>query len=98
VPNIQVIDGANNCSYDIFEVEEDAFRLIFPGVDQDVEFIDDFVSRVGDDEAVEVLNKIWRRPVEKKSVHGIHGTLFYELEFKKIYYPTKRESDLDVAI
>ncbi|MGA3242254.1 MAG: hypothetical protein ABSG03_38875 [Bryobacteraceae bacterium] len=27
-------------------------------------------------------------------VQGIHGTLFYQLTFKKRYFPTKRESEM----
>jgi hypothetical protein len=33
--------------------------------------------------------------LEKRSVNGIHGTLFYELKDKKRFYPTKHETDLD---
>ena len=36
-----------------------------------------------------------KRYLEKNNVTGIHGTLFYELETKKRFYPTKRETDLD---
>lgn len=28
--------------------------------------------------------------MKKATIHGIHGTLFYQLEFKKRYYPTKK--------
>ena len=40
-----MIDGAVNCTYDIFSVPATDFRLIFPGKHQDVEFIEDFVRR-----------------------------------------------------
>ena len=36
--NIQVIDGANNCSYDIFAVTDDEFKILFPDPGQDIEF------------------------------------------------------------
>jgi hypothetical protein len=39
--NIQVIDGAINCHYPIYSIEEEYFNLIFPN-GQDIEFIDDF--------------------------------------------------------
>jgi hypothetical protein len=32
--------------------------------------------------------------VDKKSVAGIHGTLFCGLEIKKRYYPSKREAEM----
>lgn len=38
---------------------------------------------------------MWKRPVNKKKVNGVHGTLFYELLGKKKYYPNYMESDLD---
>ncbi len=38
--NIQVIDGAVNCVYDIFAATEEEFDLIFPS-GQDVAFIDE---------------------------------------------------------
>lgn len=94
MPNIQVIDGAQNCAYDIFVAEVDAFHEILPEAGQDVEFIDDFALRVGEQRAVGILNEIWKHPVDKKSAEGIQGTLFFELEKKKVYYPTKKESEM----
>ena len=91
--NIQVIDGAANCAYDIFQATDEEFLFIFP-CGTDIEFIDDLVYRVGEDEAYKVLDKIWPRKINKKSACGIHGTLFYELPNKKKYYPTKHETDL----
>lgn len=44
--NIQVIDGADNCHYPIYSIEEEYFNLIFPN-GQDIEFIDDFYKRIG---------------------------------------------------
>jgi hypothetical protein len=32
--------------------------------------------------------------VRKPHAQGIHGTLFYQLDYKKEYYPSKRESDV----
>jgi hypothetical protein len=98
VPNIQIIDGADNCAYDIFMAEVDAFHEIFPAPGQDVEFIDDFVLRVGEQRAASILNEIWRNPVDKKLAEGIHGTLFFELEKKKVFYPTKKESEMSLGI
>lgn len=92
--NIQVIDGAQNSTYSIFTVSTDDFEKIFPEKDQDIEFIKDFVKRVGRKQAKEILEKLFLKPVNKKEVHGIHGTLFYELEYKRQFYPTKRESEM----
>jgi hypothetical protein len=90
--NIQIIDGADNCTYDIYAVTDDEFSAIFPG-DTDVEFVEDFVERVGEVRAGEISEAMWLRRVDKKSANGIHGTLFYELRKKAVYYPTKKEAE-----
>ncbi|MEC5080754.1 hypothetical protein [Xanthomonas oryzae] len=74
------------------------FHEIFPDAGQDVEFISDFVSRVGESRATNILNRIWEGLVDKKLVQGIHGTLFFELDKKKVYYPTKKESEMSLGI
>ena len=91
--NVQVIDGATNCTYDIFSTPEEDFALIFPN-GQDVEFIEDFWVRVGEAEARRIQRAMWDSREDKKTVQGIHGTLFYQLELKKKYYPTKREAEM----
>lgn len=93
--NIQVIDGADNCTYDIYSISDEGFLQVFPN-GQDVEFSDDLYSRLGEEKANAVLAPVWKNRIDKKNVSGIHGTLFYQLEFKKRYYPNKRESDLDL--
>jgi len=93
--NIQVIDGASNCAYSIFQISDESFSLVFPEPGQDVEFIDDFILRVGEKRADDILAPIWASPIAKPHVTGLHGTLFYELPEKKKFYPNKREDDLD---
>lgn len=93
--NIQVIDDAINTRYEIYAVTEDEFRLIFPDKGQDVEFIDDLIERLGEDETVALMSPIWDRMVPKPEVAGIHGTLFYGLPEKKKYYENKREPVID---
>lgn len=98
--NIQVIDGAQNCTYSIYAATDDEFSAIFPGDGQDIEFISDFIRRrrVGGESASRIMNNIWTRPVNKPDANGIHGTLFYELDHKKAYYPTKRECEMIVVL
>ncbi len=96
--NVQVIDGARNCTYDVFAASEEDFHLIFPGEGQDVEFIEDFIDRVGEHVANGVTKRLWSSRVDKKRVAGIHGTLFYELDFKKKFYPSKREEEMVVSL
>jgi hypothetical protein len=90
--NIQVIDGAINCVYDVFSATDEEFASIFPS-GQDVAFIDE-VYKDGNSEVLDRAFKcIWERRVPKSQVQGIHGTLFYELESKKPYYPTRRDEE-----
>lgn len=90
--NIQVIDGAANCVYDIFAVSEQQFEKIFPN-GTNIAFIDEVESRLKGDALEAAFSGMWSRKVKKSDVQGIHGTLFYELEEKKKYYPTRIDED-----
>ena len=96
--NVQVIDGALNCTYSVFAFTEDEFTEIFPGKGQDIEFVEDVILRIGKKRAGEVLSSVWNRKLPKPSVNGIHGTLFYELAIKKKFYPTKRDDEMITGI
>ena len=93
--NIQIIDDAVNCTYDIFSISDEFFDEIFQN-HQDIEFEDDFFDRVGKEKAKNILSLLWGNRIDKKDVHGIHGTLFfgYHCEDKKPFYPTKKESEM----
>jgi hypothetical protein len=94
--NIQVIDGADNATFSLFQATDDEFAMIFPGLGQDIELIEDFVARVGDEAAGKIMGPIWARPILKRDAIGLHGTLFYEWAEKRQHLPaTKREVDLD---
>lgn len=92
--NVQIIDGAMNCTYSVFSFTDEEFLVIFPDPGQDIEFIEDAIQRVGEDRLGEVLGPVWSRILNKAQIQGIHGTLFYELEFKKGYYPTKIDAEM----
>jgi hypothetical protein len=94
--NVQVIDGAMNCCYDVFAISNEDFEKMFPK-GADVEFIADYIARVGPTVAGIVTNLMWTRRLDKKKLHGIHGTLYYELDFKKQYYPTKKETEMEIG-
>ena len=90
--NILVIDGADNCVYDIFAAPEDVFDLVFaPGTD--IAFAEDLDLRPDADRVGEALGTIWVNRVPKRDVQGIHGTLFYGLLHKRQYYPTLRDEE-----
>ena len=90
--NIQVIDGAENSVYDIFEATDEEFALIFPE-GQDVAFIDEVMARGPERLLNEAFDRIWQRRIAKRDARGIHGLLFYELDHKKQYYPSRRDEE-----
>lgn len=90
--NIQVIDGAVNSVYDVFAATEEEFSLIFPD-GQDIAFIDEVMARGPEKQIDEAFARIWERRVPKREATGIHGLLFYELERKKQYYPTRKDEE-----
>jgi hypothetical protein len=90
--NIQVIDGAINSVFDIFASTEAEFSLIFPA-GHDIAFIEEVYKREEPKALEEALGNIWKRRIRKVDVNGIHGLLFYDLENKKIYYPTRKDEE-----
>ena len=94
VKNIQIIDGADNATYSIFQATDEEFVAIFPGSGQDLEVVEVYVERVGEDEAKTTLSRLWERPIHKRDVQGIHGTLYYDYKEKAKYLPkSRREVD-----
>ena len=93
--NIQVIDGASNCTFSIFQATNLEFRLIFPEPDQEIQFAEDLVKSPNRRAINSALDKIWQRPIRKREANGIHGTLFYQLQRYKQYYKTNREDGID---
>jgi hypothetical protein len=90
--NIQVIDGAENSVYDIFSATDEEFALIFPA-GQDVAFIDEVMARGPEKELTDAFNQIRKRRIAKRDAMGVHGLLFYELDHKKVYYPTRKDEE-----
>ena len=90
--NIQVIDGADNCVYDIFALTEDEFLLIFPA-GTDIAFSDEVWARGPEKELAEAFSRIWTRRLAKRDAVGIHGQLFYQLDHKMQYYPTRKDEE-----
>ena len=56
--NIQIIDGADNATFSIFQATDEEFAAIFPGDGQDIELSEDFHRRVGDERARAILTPI----------------------------------------
>jgi hypothetical protein len=94
--NIQVVDGADKATFSIFQATREEFFEIFPGPGQDMEIAEDFVQRVGEARATQILTPIWERPILKHDAKGIHGTLYYDYQQRRQYLPeSKREVDVD---
>ena len=90
--NIQVIDGAQNCTFSIFQATDEEFSLVFPEPGQDMQYAEDLPNN---EEIVRALSAVWERPIRKQDAQGIHGTLFYELGRYKQWYRKKREDAVD---
>ena len=68
--NVQVIDGAVNCVYDIFAATEEEFAYIFPN-GQDIAFIDE-VYRHGNTEHLDrTFERMWQRRVPRAQASGL---------------------------
>jgi len=90
--NIQIIDGAQNCVYDIFMATDEEFSLIFRN-DADIAFIEEVYAK-GDAPTLDAaFNNIWKRRIKKRDAQGIHGIIFYELAEKMAYYPTRKDEE-----
>jgi len=91
---IQVIDGAENCTFGLFLATDEEFEAIFPGAGQDIEFAEDLEERLR--ESLVDISGLWQRPVHKPDANGVHGTLFFEFADRRRHFPpTKRERDWD---
>jgi len=93
--NIQVIDGALNCTFSILQATDEEFALLFPEPDKDIQYAEDFSGLPKQKEIDAALSRIWERPIRKQDANGIHGTLFYELGRYKEWYREKREDAVD---
>ena len=93
--NVQIIDGASNATFSVFQATEDEFAVIFPD-GREMEIADDLVERVGEEEVARVLSPLWQRPILKREALGIHGTLFYDADDRREFLPaSRREADWD---
>jgi hypothetical protein len=94
--NIQIIDGAWNATFSIFQATDEEFAELFPGIDQDMDVVEDVFDRLGEDRAKTLLTPLWSRPILKRDANGIHGTLFYDRDQRGwVLPPSKREVDLE---
>ena len=96
--NIQVIDGAVNSIFEIYEVDDLIFNEIFAN-ERDVVFISDLLeySDFSNEEVIAFWRKVYSCRKDKKIVNGIHGTLHLEgSNCKKDYYFDGKESSVRI--
>jgi hypothetical protein len=93
--NIQVIDGALNCTFSVFQATDEEFALLFPEPQQDIQYSEDLVGLPRQAEVEAAIRRIWDRPIRKQDAQGIHGTIFYGLGRYKSYYRANREEAID---
>ena len=95
---IQVIDGADNATFSLFEATDDEFALLFPGEGQDMALSEDIETCDRAEQACAALQNIRERPILKRSAQGLHGTLFYDNERRRAHIPaSRREVDTPEA-
>jgi hypothetical protein len=92
--NIQIIDGAKNSIFEVYGITEELFDIMFPS-NTDIAFLDDLeqiFAKVGDDQIMQML---YGRPVNKKELSGIHGTLHLTgSNCDASYYPSRKETEV----
>jgi len=87
--NIQIIDGAANATFSLFQATDEEFATIFPD-GRDIELVEDFIERVGEEVAGSVLTPVWGRPILKRNALGVHGTLFYDNDHRRHHIPPSK--------
>lgn len=91
--NIQIVDGAANATFSVFQATDEEFAVIFPD-GRDLEVVEDLIERIGEEQTDRVLTPLWQRPILKSEAMGIHGTLFYDAELRREFLPpSRREVD-----
>ena len=87
---IQVIDGADNATFSLFQATDDEFALLFPGEGQDMALSEDIETYDRAEQAYAAIQNIWERPILKRNAQGLHGTLFYDNERRRAHIPASR--------
>ena len=95
--NIQTVDGAQTCTYPIWQVSDVDFALFFSEHGQEIQFAGD-IGSLPQQRAVRAAGaRLWQRPIRKCDAMGIHGTFFFdaELERYRAWYSSLREDGFD---
>ncbi len=55
--NVQIVDGALNATYSLFQATAEEFDVVFPQPGQDMEIVEDFLSRAGQAVAADFVDE-----------------------------------------
>jgi len=89
--NVQVIDGAINSVFKIFEVSLEQFERLFPN-NTDIAFLEDLTDL---DDDISFWKEFYKKRVDKQNVVGIHGTLHLTGSYvEKSEFPNRKETDI----
>lgn len=89
--NIQIVDGATNSTFDVFEISVEQYSILFPN-GSNVSFLDDFPLLEDD---VDFWSNLYSNKLEKCKINGIHGTLHSTGSYvEKKEFPNRKESDV----
>lgn len=92
--NVQVVDGAMNSTFDIYEIPEDLFKLMFPDY-HDIAFQDEVDEIFQTHGGEHIWDLVYAKKIDKKSVNGIHGTLHLSgSSCEKEDFPTRKEAEV----
>jgi hypothetical protein len=88
--NIQIIDGARNSTFEIYEVPDSLYAKIFRE-GTDVAFLNDVEQVLEERDWM----RVYKKKIDKKQVCGIHGTLHLTgSNCSKDYFPTRKEAEV----
>jgi len=88
-----IVDGADNCTFSVFQATNEEFKSIFPEPGQEIQFQEDLGKiRKYRNERKKSFAALWDRPIRRRDAVGIHGILFYEnLRYKKHYLSLRED-------
>lgn len=94
--NIQFIRDAVNCTYDIFVMTDNEFDIFFPD-NTDISFIGDVYERHSakqwDGTVNKLMHNISQRRIKKCDANGVHGILFFGMDYKRSNYPSRVDEE-----
>ena len=86
---------AENATFSLFQATDGEFEVIFARQGQNLELVEDFVERVGEQAAGLTLASLWQRPIFKEDVQGVQEPYSTALDTEPSIFPLECELDRD---